>query len=183
MKVETRYFTLGDGRDILLRAPVNSDAQSLIEFHKRVSDETHYLTGYGDEIRDTVEHERKFIDGLNDSERDFMICAFYDGDLIGNVSVCCVSNKFKRKHRAEIAISVVKDFWNFGIGSKLMEDAITQAKDNGFEQIELGVFADNDRAIKLYGRYGFAETGRIPRAYHLYDDSYIDELEMVKLLN
>lgn len=63
-----------------------------------------------------------------------------------------------------------------------MERGIDFAKKAGFEQLELGVFADNDRALCLYKKMGFEEIGRIPRAFRLPDGSYIDEITMVKML-
>lgn len=58
-----------------------------------------------------------------------------------------------------------------------------QAKKNGFEQIELGVFADNPRAIHVYEKAGFQKVGIQPRAFKLQDGSYVDEIEMVKFFS
>ena len=69
-----------------------------------------------------------------------------------------------------------------GLNPFLMERGIDFAKKAGFEQLELGVFADNDRALCLYKKMGFEEIGRIPRAFRLPDGSYIDEITMVKML-
>lgn len=63
-----------------------------------------------------------------------------------------------------------------------MTKAIDKAKELGFEQIELGVYADNKKGIALYKKMGFQETGRILRAYKLKDGTYIDEINMVLFL-
>ena len=63
-----------------------------------------------------------------------------------------------------------------------MQEGIAFAGEAGYEQAELGVFADNAPAIHLYHRCGFRDTGRIPRAFHLPDGSFIDEIQMVKFL-
>ena len=60
--------------------------------------------------------------------------------------------------------------------------AVEQAKANGFEQLELGVFEDNQAAIHLYEKFGFRTCGVQPRAFKLKDGSYRDELFMVKML-
>ncbi len=44
-----------------------------------------------------------------------------------------------------------------------------QAKANGFEQVELGVYSDNDRARHMYRKMGFREYGMNPRAFKLKD--------------
>ena len=69
-----------------------------------------------------------------------------------------------------------------GNSAELMEKALEQAKENGFTQVELGVFADNDRARYLYRKLGFTEMGCIPKAFCLKDGTYRDEVQMVKFL-
>ena len=75
-----------------------------------------------------------------------------------------------------------KKAWGLGLGKLLMEKALEQAKENGFTQVELGVFADNDRARYLYRKLGFTEMGCIPKAFCLKDGTYRDEVQMVKFL-
>ena len=62
------------------------------------------------------------------------------------------------------------------------EEHVRQAKENGFEQVELGVFEDNPRAQHLYEKHGFQEQGRMLRAFRLKDGTYRDEIQMVKFL-
>ena len=69
-----------------------------------------------------------------------------------------------------------------GIGSVLMEAAIRQAGALGYEQLELGVFSDNDRARRLYHKFGFEEWGVTKRAFRLDDGTYRDEIIMGRLL-
>ena len=64
----------------------------------------------------------------------------------------------------------------------MIEAALRQAKENGFEQVELGVFEDNSRARHLYEKLGFQEQGRTLRAFCLKDGTYRDEIQMVKFL-
>ena len=59
---------------------------------------------------------------------------------------------------------------------------IDQARANGFEQLELGVYSDNSRAIHLYEKFGFERYGIQPRAFKLKDGTYRDEIIMVKML-
>ena len=81
-----------------------------------------------------------------------------------------------------MGISLLKEYWGCGLGSFLMQIAVEQAAANGFEQLELGVFEDNARAIALYEKFGFAKYGVNPRAFKLKDGTYRDEIIMVKML-
>lgn len=47
----------------------------------------------------------------------------------------------------------------------MLEIAIEQCRENGFEQVELGIFEDNERAIHLYEKYGFVKCGIQPKAF------------------
>lgn len=48
----------------------------------------------------------------------------------------------------------------------------------GYEQIELGVFADNKRAQYLYKKNGFEVCGNTKNAFKLKDGTYRDEIIM-----
>lgn len=67
------------------------------------------------------------------------------------------------------------------LGSFMMQIALKQAKANGFEQVELGVYSDNDRARHMYKKMGFREYGMNPRAFKLKDGTYRDEIIMANI--
>ena len=87
-----------------------------------------------------------------------------DGQIIASADVCGYKQK-RRLHRAELGISVRKDYWNQGIGSAMMERLIAFAVRCGYEQIELSVVAENEPAIAMYEKAGFVEFGRNPRGF------------------
>lgn len=86
------------------------------------------------------------------------------------------------KHRCSFAIAIEQAYCGCGLGLLLSKKAIEWAGKMGFEQVELGVYADNERAIALYKRMGFEECGRNPRAFRLKEGTYIDEINMVLFL-
>jgi ribosomal protein S18 acetylase RimI-like enzyme len=62
-----------------------------------------------------------------------------------------------------------------GVGSKLLEKAIKNAKDMEFEKICLSTFHTNLIAIALYKKFGFREAGRRKKQFKIADE-YIDEI-------
>jgi len=96
--------------------------------------------------------------------------------------VMLVRPHMKYLHRAYLGMSIRQKYTGIGLGSFMMEIALEQAKKNGFEQVELGVFSDNERAQGLYRKYGFKEYGCTPRTFKLKDGSYRDEIIMVRFL-
>lgn len=49
-----------------------------------------------------------------------------------------------------------------GIGSRLLEEAVAFAREQGCKRITLLTDSDNDRAIKFYGKQGFTKSNMIP---------------------
>jgi [ribosomal protein S18]-alanine N-acetyltransferase len=60
----------------------------------------------------------------------------------------------------EIGMLVHRDWRGRGVGSALLRDAVSRARDQGLHKLSLEVFAHNTAAIALYRRCGFAEEGR-----------------------
>ena len=156
MIIQPTSFSLRDGRILLVRSPEAVDAEAMCAYLLATAEETHFLVRYPEETSMDLEEEA----------------------LAGNVAVSRISARYKMAHRAELGIAIRKEYWHEGIGQWLMKAAITEARRVGYEQLELGVFADNARAITLYEKLGFSEYGRVPRAFRLKDGTYIDEVLM-----
>ena len=60
------------------------------------------------------------------------------------------------------AMATLPDYQGRGLGSQFLELAKTQAKRNRFDCVSLHVFEQNTKAVKLYHRFGFHVTQRVP---------------------
>ncbi len=80
-------------------------------------------------------------------------------------------------HVGVLGIMVARPFRGRGVGERLMRASLEAAR-GSFEQVRLGVLADNTRALRLYERLGFQVCGRIPRSVKR-GDSYEDEVLMI----
>ncbi len=156
-----------------------SDAPQLVAFKKAVTSESPFLVTYPDEVEDVFEARRFISIYLTDDRRIFLV-AEYQGEIVGMITLAG-SSKRKILHKAELGISVRKPYWGKGIGSMLMNEALRIAKEKGFKKIQLEVMENNERAIKLYEKFGFELEGRKKKAIRL-NDSYIDLLVMGKWL-
>lgn len=166
---------------IALRTPSESDAQAMIDMMLGCYAETEFLSCTPEEFQVSVQDEINFMRRFEMSERECMISAFVDGKLVGNVSIRQAGGVKRVRHRATLGISVLRDYWGRGVGSMLMDAAIQTAQSVGYAQIELQTAADNERAIRLYERFGFEQYGRCPRALRR-ENGCVDEIEMVKFL-
>jgi putative acetyltransferase len=91
------------------------------------------------------------------------LAACINDRVVGNLGLMLDANP-RRRHAATIGMGVHDAFAGRGIGQALMEAALDLA-DNWLSlvRVELTVFADNDRAIRLYERCGFVTEGRLQR--------------------
>lgn len=94
------------------------------------------------------------------------------GRLVGNATVFGIGNKIKIMHRCGYGISILKEYWNMKIGTMLTQYCLENAKEIGYEQMELTVVEDNIGAINIYKRNGFNICGTIENAEKLKDGSY-----------
>lgn len=82
-----------------------------------------------------------------------------DGAVVGMVDLRAVPLR-RCAHVCELGIGLRSGFRDRGIGRALMECAVRSAVAQGFRKIRLMVIASNVRAIAVYAKTGFVETGR-----------------------
>lgn len=135
-------------------------AAAILEYLKAVGGETDNLNMGAEGLPTTVENEESYLRSLTDSLEGVMYTAKEDGEIIGIAHV----SRLKRRmsHRASIGVSVRRCAWHRGVGTALMEKLIAFARNNSLEQLELEVRSDNERAIRLYEKFGFTKVGTIP---------------------
>lgn len=165
-----------------IKSPKLEDVEQLIEYLKISACETDFLLKYPEEVNISEEQEKGILQWFIDSERDAMILAEVDGRLVGNCSFSPVGKKIRVRHRCSIGIALCEKVWGLGIGTYLLQELITKAKECGYEQMELNVISRNERAIKLYEKMGFVKYGSMPNAMKHKDGTYDDEFMMVKQL-
>lgn len=149
----------------LLRNCEAKDAKAVYDDFNLTHKQTDFLLAYADENSFTVDQEREFLRQKEESRNEIQIGALVDEKLVGMAGIESVGEKDKVKHRAELGISIEKDFWQLGIGRALMEACIECAKQAGYTQVELEVVAENQSAISLYKSIGFVEYGRNPMGF------------------
>ncbi len=180
MLIEKECFDL-NGHEILLRGAEPEDAPLMVGYLKTVSGETKFLSKEADEVNITLEQEISFINKMKEP-RNLLIIAFVDGEYAGNCSFSVKKESRRNAHRAEFGIALFQKYTGMGLGRVLMERAIGCAGKLGYEQMELTVVSENERAKKLYKSFGFYEYGRLPNANKYDDGTFSDDIFMIKTL-
>jgi putative acetyltransferase len=112
---------------------------------------------------------------------DLSLVAERGGHVVGSAGLHPVVNALRRRHVAMLGISVAREAQGQGVGRALMAAMCDFADDWAqLLRIELSVFVDNERAIRLYERFGFVREGT-HRAYALRAGRFVDTYSMARL--
>ena len=181
MIIQDIEFTLKDGRKALLRSPRDEDIPGMLEYLVRSAGETEFIIRYPEECTQyTAEGEKALFDRLNASDTDAMLVCLVDGKVTGNCHVMW-RKSIKTGHRAAVAIALLKDYWNLGIGTRMFREMIRIAEENkNIMQMELEFVEGNTRARALYEKMGFRIVGVRPNAIRLKDGTLLNEYSMIR---
>lgn len=183
MFIEEKRIQLKNEKEAFIRNPVKTEANEMITFLRTVSSETPYLLRYPEEFDFLNESTESFwLRHVVVSQKEAMLVCEMDGKIVGNCHIEW-NDTLKTRHRASIGISVLKEYWNLGIGTYFMNAMIKIAEENPFIlQIELDYIEGNTRARALYEKMGFRICGILPNAYQLKDGTLLNEYKMMKVL-
>ena len=124
----------------------------------------------------SVEQWRKKI--AEPPEGLYSLVACVDCEVVGLIGLHTFPNQPRRHHVGAIGMMVRDDWQGKGIGTRLMQTAVDLAdKWLNLLRLELGVYPDNESAIKLYKKFGFqVEGAQVGSAFR--DGEYMDTLMM-----
>ncbi|MBE6757483.1 MAG: GNAT family N-acetyltransferase [Ruminococcaceae bacterium] len=176
---EDKTITLKDGRSAILKSPCVEDAERLLNCVRQACGETDFLVRYPEEWTTTVEQEAAWIDNQRSSPNTMGIACYVDGNIVGNCDITFNSN-IKTAHRASVSVAVLKDYWNLGIGSAMFDELVDSARTRNISVLELDFAEGNDRAQRLYEKFGFCIVSQKPYAFRLKDGTFLSEIHMQK---
>ena len=184
MIIKDIEFTLKDGRHAVIRSPKDEDIQGMLDYLYISAGETEFILRYPEECdKYTPEAEKALFDRVNAAENEAMLVCIVEGKLAGNCQIVWKTGR-KVRHRASVAIALLKEFWNQGIGTRLFQEMIRIAEANeNITQMELEFIEGNTRARALYEKMGFRIVGAKPNAIRLKDGTYLNEYLMVREIN
>lgn len=174
-------FTLKDGRKALIRSPKADDIQGMLDFLYQSAEETDFVLRYPEECsRYTAEGEKELFARINSSSTEAMLVCIVEGKVAGNCQITW-NNRIKTRHRASVAIVLLKNYWSQGIGTRLFQELIKIAENNAnILQIELEFVEGNSRARALYEKMGFRITGIGVNSVRLKDGTLLNTYHMIR---
>ena len=166
-------------KNIQIRKGKLSDAQKLLEFFKKVGSETDFLMMDENGVGMTTQEEETHLKQYDNPTYGLYLVAVNEhGDIVGQSAITQeYPTRKKAEHIYGFGIAILKEYWNQGIATKMMEQLIDYAKQIGVGRLELHVRTNNTSAINLYKKFGFTTEGTLKKMAKIGND-YQDEFIM-----
>lgn len=167
---------------ITLREATPTDAKELLHVMNILDKETPYLLVNQQSLKlDPVDMAEQ-IDFIYEQNNQLILLAYNHDQLIGVATVMGELDQ-PLKHIGEIGISLLKEYWNCGLGTIMLEEIIEWAKEGqAIKRLEIKVQQRNERALHLYQKLGFDTEGTIRQGFLSENDEYLDIILMSYLL-
>ncbi|KPU42400.1 putative acetyltransferase YhhY [Oxobacter pfennigii] len=170
-------YKLKSGQTLIIREAVKSDAAEYIEYLDKIGSQSDFLTFGKGELSITASQEESNIEDINNSNNKILILALIDEKIVGGLNFAGGERR-RTKHTGEMGITVLKEYWALGIGSKLLEYFINWSKNSEvIRKINLRVRSDNYRAINLYEKFNFVKQGVSTRDFYI-DKQFYNAISM-----
>lgn len=182
-KLEPSSFLLKDGKLIIFRSITPEDAEQFLKFREQVPhDSTHTMQYVGMKFP-TVEETTKRLATQQDDKATMNIGAF-DGDkVIAYLNFRLPWDEHPWvQHLGQFGMMVLKDYWGYGIGKRLLALQDDHARSIGVNRIEAMVRVKNDRGVKLYLNSGYKIEGTREKSAKI-NGEVVDEYFIAKILD
>jgi RimJ/RimL family protein N-acetyltransferase len=170
-------FTAKDAREVILRTPRWEDLDDLTEFINSLVDEG---VDIATDQKVTREQEADWLGrrlAILEKGEQFSLVAEVDGRVVANSEI--TKRGGYSKHVGGLGIGIEKGYRDIGTGTEMLKTLLSEAKKMGLKIVFLNVFSTNKRAIHVYEKVGFKQTGRRPK-FFFKNGKYIDDVIMAK---
>jgi RimJ/RimL family protein N-acetyltransferase len=148
---------------IRLRRASPGDAQALVDLAEEVGrEEGRWILGTGPWR--SVGDERRYLRTVRRHSDAAVFVAEDDERIVARLSLARDPHPASR-HVADLGLMVAEGYRRRGIGSALLEQAVSWARSTGVRKLELHVFPWNQPALRLYESFGFEREGYRRRHY------------------
>ncbi len=172
-----REVRLKDGRKAIVRTFAKDDINKVGKFLNEMVKEGALIAL--DQKLNPIEEKEMGMQSILKINKGEMI--MWVGEYQGRIIARGVAEKMPRRERDNVSLSfyIAKEFRGLGLGSRLLRMLVEESK-RAFKphNLYLTVYSNNQRAINLYEREGFAKVGVLP-GWLKHEDKYLDRIYMV----
>lgn len=164
-------------RGITYRTAKPEDGVALRQYLVQVFTETDFLSQSAQDPPMSETQVAQTIAQAAEGPNQLLLLAVFAGSIVGMLRFKGGLTR-RTRHTGEVGITVLKAHWGRGAATGLLTRFLNWAAHGRLiRQINLRVRPDNERALALYRRYCFTETGRMERDLCI-DGRFYDHLLM-----
>jgi RimJ/RimL family protein N-acetyltransferase len=146
-----------------IRRATPHDANALVELAESVGrEEGRWILGTGPWR--SISDERRYLRSIQRYPDAAVLVAEDAGHIVGRLSLSRDPHPASR-HVADLGLMVAESHRRRGVGTALLDEAVTWARSAGVSKLELHVFPWNAPALRLYESFGFVQEGYRKRHY------------------
>lgn len=148
------------GKTLVVSYPSVDDAEKIVDYCNVIGGESDFLTFGKNQCPFSAADEAKLIGQWRETALNLMLKGEINNRLV-SILTLTRSNRPRTIHRANLGLTVLKSSWGQNIGTLMMESMVKWIKlySNDIKKIDLEVQENNDRAIRLYEKFGFKREG------------------------
>lgn len=166
-----------NGLAYTIRSAAETDAEQLSKIRVRIDGETENMDREaGEGFIDKVGFQ-KIIKADSEEMQNLFLVVEVHNQIVG-FSRCEGSNLKRLAHKVEFGVCILREFWGYGMGKKLLQQSIQWADENEVKKISLQVLETNEKAIQLYKKLGFEVEGILKNDKRLSDGKYYNTVAM-----
>lgn len=156
-----------------------NDASILVDVMCQLSLENDFMMYENHEVPTPEVMYRRLVGGRKTAKEKFFLVQT-ESQAVGYVLVFRGSS-VRNFGSGTIVLGILKDHQGKGVGSQLMQAAITWARHHNLYRLQLQVHLQNERALSLYKKFGFEIEGVLKKCA-LIKGNFIDKYMMALLL-
>jgi L-amino acid N-acyltransferase YncA len=153
-----RKFKAKNGVEITIRPAQADDSCAIIDTVRSNANERSYvlMEHYG--MDDAS--ERDYIGHL-DAAKNLLIVATAGSAVVGCLAALQsdAGRRPETTHILHLGLHLREEFRGLGIGTHLLDYAVTWAVEKGFKKLEANIFTTNKYSLGMFTKAGFAEEG------------------------
>lgn len=168
------HALLTDGRTVEIRVPTPADLPALVELHRGMSPENHYLRFFGSNRRMSLEVAQRICTAPEVAGH--ALVALLDSRIVGVVH----HEPPDREGVADLAIVVADDLHHRGVGTLLIEHLASRARAHGVRAFGAEALGQNHAVLQVFADAGLPVTSRVEAGVVMLtvpldvDDRYLD---------
>ena len=153
-----RKFKAKNGQEMTIRPAQTGDSCAIIDTVRSNANERSYvlMEHYGKD----VDSEKEYISEL-DGTKNLLIVAETDGEVVGCLAALQADGgkRPETTHLIHLGLHLREAFRGLGIGTHLLDYAVTWAVEKGYKKLEANIFTTNKHSLGMFTKAGFAEEG------------------------